>query len=307
MNKSEFDHELAELELRLERLRSLYEQYFLGIERIEPGVARKDVDRRIWALRKVRTNNTAKRFRLQGIIQRYNTLQQYWTRTCKQIENGTYRRHVARAERRFGSNAEPVESHDSFAPTRQSELPPSKRESVLKQTELDLERLLDENVDSDKVTRDALEAAFKGVLKAPGDEGRSVLSPPRTPTDLFEPPQAGPPAPKEVLPQTASARRTGRRPEPSAQAQTATHRSRGNPQQASEDHSSLADATIERLYRELVAEKRKVNPNSRVDRAALARSLRATDEKLRAQYTGRNVDFRVEVRDGRPQIKPVVR
>ncbi len=103
MNPEEFDAEVAELEVRLERLRSLYEQYFHGIERIEPSVARKDVDRRFWAVRKVKLRNTAKRFKLQTLIQRYNTLQQYWAKVCRQIENGTYVRHVQRAERRVAT------------------------------------------------------------------------------------------------------------------------------------------------------------------------------------------------------------
>lgn len=102
METEAIDDAINELELRLERLRSLYEQYFLGIEKIEPAVARKDVDRRIWLLRREKIRNTARRFKLQTIIQRYNTFQQYWQRICREIENGTYRRHLLRAERNFG-------------------------------------------------------------------------------------------------------------------------------------------------------------------------------------------------------------
>ena len=99
---NEIDGALQELEARLERLRSLYEQYFIGIEKLEPSIPRQDVDRRIYALRKTQIRNTAKRFKLQNIIQRYNTFQQYWLRICREIENGTYHRHVARAQSRFG-------------------------------------------------------------------------------------------------------------------------------------------------------------------------------------------------------------
>jgi len=38
---------VGELEVAVDRLRSLYDQYFMGIEKIEPSVVRKDVDRRI--------------------------------------------------------------------------------------------------------------------------------------------------------------------------------------------------------------------------------------------------------------------
>jgi hypothetical protein len=96
------DQELEELEIRLERLRSLYEQYFLGIEKSEPTVARKDVDRRIFVLRREKFRNTARRFKLQTIVQRYNTFQQYWYRICREIENGTYKRHLLRAAKNVG-------------------------------------------------------------------------------------------------------------------------------------------------------------------------------------------------------------
>src|SRR5215510_16510328 len=102
MDTPEVERELEELENRIERLRALYEQYFIGIEKLEPSIPRKDVDRRIYALRKTQIRNTAKRFKLQNIIQRYNAFQQYWVRICREIENGTYHRHVARAQNRFG-------------------------------------------------------------------------------------------------------------------------------------------------------------------------------------------------------------
>lgn len=96
------DEELEELETRLERLRALYEQYFLGIEKLEPQVPRKDVERRIWVLRRVKFRNTAKRFKFNVLTQRFNTFAQYWARICRDIENGTYKRHMLKAEKAFG-------------------------------------------------------------------------------------------------------------------------------------------------------------------------------------------------------------
>jgi hypothetical protein len=102
VDNAELDVALEELESRLERLRALYEQYFLGLEKIEPLVARKDVDRRVYVLRREKIRNTAKRFKLQTIIQRYNTFQQYWQRICREIENGTYKRHLIKAQKANG-------------------------------------------------------------------------------------------------------------------------------------------------------------------------------------------------------------
>jgi hypothetical protein len=93
---------VAELETRVDRLRSLYEQYFMGIEKMEPHVPRKDVERRFQAMRREQIRNTALRFRFQMVLQKYNTYQSYWMRIMRQIEDGTYKRDVLRAKSNLG-------------------------------------------------------------------------------------------------------------------------------------------------------------------------------------------------------------
>ena len=102
MDNAQIEHELEDLETRLERLRALYEQYFLGLEKLEPTVLRKEVDRKLWVLRREQIRNTGLRFKFQMLIQRYNTYQQYWTRVVREIENGTYRRDIIKVAQRFG-------------------------------------------------------------------------------------------------------------------------------------------------------------------------------------------------------------
>lgn len=102
MDHKELDTNINEIEDRLERVRSLYEQYFCGIEKVEPQVPRKDLERRIAIMRKEQIRNTAMRFKFQTLIQRYNTMQQHWGRILREIENGTYKRDLARAAARFG-------------------------------------------------------------------------------------------------------------------------------------------------------------------------------------------------------------
>lgn len=91
---------VGELEIALDRLQALYNQYFMGIEKLEPTIPRKDVERKIQAMRKEQIRNTAIRFRLQTQIQKYNTQSTYWRRICRQIEEGTYKRDVMRAKKR---------------------------------------------------------------------------------------------------------------------------------------------------------------------------------------------------------------
>src|SRR5687767_237564 len=97
MEPSELEKQLNDLEDKIDRLRALYEQYFMGIERLEPLTPRKDVDRKIVMMRKEQMRNTALRFRFNTLCQRFNTMQQHWSRITREIENGTYKRDVARA------------------------------------------------------------------------------------------------------------------------------------------------------------------------------------------------------------------
>ena len=101
MELPEIEQLVGEVENRVERLRSLYDQYFMGIERIEPQIARKDVERRIQILRKTQIRNTALRFRFQNALLRYNTFGAHWMRICRQIEEGTYKHHLRKAKERF--------------------------------------------------------------------------------------------------------------------------------------------------------------------------------------------------------------
>ena len=141
MEPAELEEALEDLEIRLERLRALYEQYFLGIEKVPPAVARTDVDRRIWALRKVQIRNTAKRYKLQTIVQRYNTFQQYWARICREIEDGTYSPHVARARKQLDPDkALTIATRRRLGMYRHSSTPPTESAREQAQHEAEPER-----------------------------------------------------------------------------------------------------------------------------------------------------------------------
>jgi hypothetical protein len=118
MTPDEQERLLHEIEKDLDRLTALYNQYFMGIEKIEPTVPRKALDRKIVLLRREQIRNTAIRFRFQTQIQKYNTQGNYWRRVCRQIEEGTYQRHVMLAKKRVAkrqSEAPPVQE-DAPAP-----------------------------------------------------------------------------------------------------------------------------------------------------------------------------------------------
>jgi hypothetical protein len=91
---------LNELANRMERLKQLYEQYFMGLERLEPMVARKDVTRTMLTLQQTYIRNTGLRFKFNTMLQRWNIYVTYWNRTLREIENGTYVRHIQKAQRK---------------------------------------------------------------------------------------------------------------------------------------------------------------------------------------------------------------
>ena len=96
---------LEELERVVERVRLHYETYFLGMERRSPEQDRLDLQRRINEARRTPTSNTAVKFRLDTLVQKFTVLSAYWNRTMREIEAGTYRRDVAKAARHLAERA----------------------------------------------------------------------------------------------------------------------------------------------------------------------------------------------------------
>lgn len=99
-NRPWTQEEVEDLERRMERTRALYDMYFQGLERVEPVQARKQLYRMVVNANPSLINNTALRFRLRSLVQRFNVLQSYWNRTQMQIERGTFQRDLKRARRR---------------------------------------------------------------------------------------------------------------------------------------------------------------------------------------------------------------
>ena len=90
---------LTDLAIRMERVKVLYEQYFMGIEKIEPQTARKEIQRMMLALQQEYIRNTGLRFKFNTMLQKWNIYITYWNRILREIENGTYVRHVEKVKR----------------------------------------------------------------------------------------------------------------------------------------------------------------------------------------------------------------
>jgi hypothetical protein len=86
------DQRLRQAESDLQVVRSMYEQYFLGIIKREPV---KEHQRFKDQLRNISNNDlktTALKFKYQAVYAQYIQLNQMWGKVLRQIEEGTYKR-----------------------------------------------------------------------------------------------------------------------------------------------------------------------------------------------------------------------
>jgi len=97
LGSQEMGKEVEVLDGELDHLRTIYEQYFRGIERTEPFHQRDNIKRRLNVLHTTNIRNTALRFRVEQLVAKFNSYQNYWSRVCKQIEEGTYARDLFKA------------------------------------------------------------------------------------------------------------------------------------------------------------------------------------------------------------------
>ena len=100
--------ELKDLQGQLESLKHLMERFFMGAEKRLPGRQRSEVTRAI--RRFVPGNDAVERFKHQNLIQRLMTLERYWDRTLKAIEEGRYHRDVFKADFRNATRRSAPES-----------------------------------------------------------------------------------------------------------------------------------------------------------------------------------------------------
>ena len=345
MEQNEIEVLVGEAENRVERLRSLYDQYFMGIERIEPQIARKDVERRIQILRRTQIRNTALRFRFQNVLLRYNTFSAHWMRICRQIEDGTYKHHLRKAKERFDPHALAREAREGRRKAGaleygDTEPPPPGSLSFVVDDDVDVDVDFEDGVDapdvraalrSNNVPRDAFSAPVAASSAAPPTgriEKTTDRAPPQVPAGAKKPPpvpgRTVPPAPPPLppkarpgaapppLPKTASGAAPPAKPPPppaavAAKPAPAPVLSKPTPKPAA-DAPAVSDERVRQIYSRYVESRRSLGESTAaISMDSMARSLRDSSEKLRQKHVGKNVDFEVQVKDGKTVLKPIVK
>gem|GEM_PF-3045176 len=88
---------IEELDDRLEKLKHEYDVYFAGVSHIDPTEKKVPIRRIITKLNEMHLVNPRLRFQFQSLVGRFVSLNQYWTRIQREIEEGRYSRDIFRA------------------------------------------------------------------------------------------------------------------------------------------------------------------------------------------------------------------
>ena len=92
--KEKMDQEMDDLDNRISRLRVLYDQYFMGIERVEPIFLRNAIEKDFRRSQILRHGSTVLKFRYRSLQQKYTAYRSYWNRIVRLIEDGQIRRGI---------------------------------------------------------------------------------------------------------------------------------------------------------------------------------------------------------------------
>ncbi len=317
METPEFEAALKDAEVGLDRLKSLYDQWFQGIERLEPAIQRKNLDRLINTLRRGAPRNTALRFRFQSMIQRYTTLQMYWKRVSRQIEEGTYRRDVRRAQRRKQAtrSVRPAAFSEDVGTTATfAKAPKSEDRTAANTKAASPNESASQNVDSKPAfSSPSGTASFKRPEGAAPPKIRTAKMP-AIPSDAKKPPPPPPSTRKIAAPKPpppppskpmASKPMASKPIAPKLPPPPPTPRS---PSRSNGSSSGMSDAQMRGLYDRYVAAKRRNNERVEdVKYESLARSVNKMMPRLKEKHRGKNIEFEVVTKDGRVGLKPVAK
>jgi hypothetical protein len=118
VDSADVDRECVAAEEEIAALRMSYEQYFLGMERRPPTAQHDALKKQIVRLKSSFIRQTALKFRVQSIHNKFLTYERLWVRTLQEIENGTYQRDIFKArlhaqERAAKAKAESKEKAES--------------------------------------------------------------------------------------------------------------------------------------------------------------------------------------------------
>ena len=97
-NTTAVGDDMVALDNKLKQLKLEYDQYFIGLRPREPVLLRGDVNKIVARYSNTGIQNTALRFRFNNLCARFFAMRRQWDAVLRQIEEGTYQRHVFKAK-----------------------------------------------------------------------------------------------------------------------------------------------------------------------------------------------------------------
>lgn len=92
--REDCEKELDLIENKLARLRVLYDQYFMGVEKLEPMSLRMEIEKTLLRSKIPAMGSTVQRFKFRALQQRFTSYCGYWDRLVRLIEEGRIRRGI---------------------------------------------------------------------------------------------------------------------------------------------------------------------------------------------------------------------
>lgn len=286
VGNAEISAEIGALDGDLAKLKIKFDQYFIGIERTAPSDELERIRRGVMALRRSTLRNSALKFRIDTLYQKFKSYEQLWTKTIREIEEGTYRKDVMRLRLQ---NLRKAKS----AGVEAKKAAPSREMPDFGEDELD--QALD----------DALggfmdDAPSLGGFSAETGVPSSAVQ--RSMTLRAGQPWGGmpPPAQRAATPSAAGALPPQRAASPFAVPgiQRRTTSAMFPVQPAAASRQGFSEARIDQIYKDYLSAKRQCNEStSGITREALAKSLNAK--------AGAGSDVRVIIRNGKAMLSLV--
>ncbi|WP_223639538.1 MXAN_5187 C-terminal domain-containing protein [Corallococcus sp. EGB] len=335
-------HECEEMEAAIAELRNSYEQYFMGMERQAPIRAHEDLKKRMMKLKGAFIRSTAVKFRVQSLHNKFLTYERLWTRTLQEIEDGTYRRDLAKARRR----AEKKKPGASAGQKGVVELPEEIDDMDFEEIEelagrrpINEPKLASEYLAEQQTTSGG--TPFRGTPAVAPAAAQPAVAPvtippvgaPRgTPAGLV-PPKQGVPAvsPVSGLPSIAPVGGTPQKGTPAvgtsklpsvtpavppgmaAKAPAATQPARPTAPAAAAPrpaaagpNGGMSDDKLRAVYDAYVTAKRRCQEDtSKLSYESVAATLRKQVPELLKQHNAKAVEFKVVIKDGKASLKAV--
>ncbi len=283
--------EINAFEEELAKLKARFEQFFLGLERINPTPDYEAYKKRLLKLKNQFHRNTAVKFRLGTLHNKFITYERLWLKTLKDIEEGRYVRDLKKLKRKneLKKQKDPPKDEQQAAGAEEP-----KKDEKLKQkgvyTLEDLEADLPDELFGEAFTSPAKPPPPPSAARPPPPPPQAAARPPPPPAAAAA---ARPPPPPAAASRPPPPPGAARPPPPPAAARPATV-------------GGLSDEKISQIYNAYVTAKRRCKESTDgITPDALARSLRQQVPKLMEQHGAKAVDFKVVIKDGKAVLKAV--